>query len=836
MNRKKMSRSIAALAGLIEQLEQRLVLSTLTVTNTNAVGPGSFRQTVIDANPAGGDVVQFAPSLSGKAILLSDVLEITKSVTISGPGASKLTIGSGGNTVGILQINSSVTVRITGLTMQGGHASDGGGVNNSGTLFLTGCNIIGNSANSQGGGIDNLPGASLNLSHCQVSGNQAGEGGGILNAGEMTIDSSTISGNTEFSGLGNGEAGGIANIAGGDLIITSSTISNNQGARFAGGIGIAGTGATGVSITNSIVNRNTIAVSDERNDADAPNPMSLGGAVQMQAGKLQIHDSSFFDNSAHGTRTVDGNEQGLSLSTNVAADVFAAGAIDIDNGTVSIDNSTFNNNVASASVTANAPSGGTGTASVKARAAGCVRIGAGSVVLKSDTMDGNGFSLTTSSENGNGTPGTFDNQTDRNVIVDGGTGSAENCILEAQTAPFTNLGGNFTGADPMLASLGPNGGPTPTMNPIPGSPVIDTGINAGAVGPHDQRGFQRIFNGTIDIGAVETQPVPVSLTIVSSKNPSNVGDSVTFTATVIPSAFTAGEPSGTVTFLDGVHPPVIVPLNAANLTASVTISGLTAGTHSIKAIYNGDPTYAGGNNSIQQVVKSPQPAVKVSIVTDPCDSTKKALQIEGNDNNNTITVTKSGSSQGKAVVKIDGANKGTFSFSGSIVIYGKGGNDNISIDSAITRDAIIFGGDGKDTVSGGGGSDVLVGNAGNDSLKGNAGRDLLFGGDGADKLDGGSGDDILVAGGTPIDDNITNLCKLQDEWTRTDKSYALRVSHIENGGGLNGSVKLNASNVFSSAGAKDSLTGGSGTDLFFAAVPGDVVTDKVSAETVVDVG
>lgn len=85
MNRKKMSRSIAALAGLIEQLEQRLVLSTLTVTNTNAVGPGSFRQTVIDANPAGGDVVQFAPSLSGKAILLSDVLEITKSVTISGP-------------------------------------------------------------------------------------------------------------------------------------------------------------------------------------------------------------------------------------------------------------------------------------------------------------------------------------------------------------------------------------------------------------------------------------------------------------------------------------------------------------------------------------------------------------------------------------------------------------------------------------------------------------------------------------------------------------------------------------------------------------------------------
>ena len=49
-------------------------------------------------------------------------------------------------------------------------------------------------------------------------------------------------------------------------------------------------------------------------------------------------------------------------------------------------------------------------------------------------------------------------------------------------------------------------------------------------------------------------------------------------------------------------------------------------------------------------------------------------------------------------------------------------------------------------------------------------------------------------------------------------------------------VKLNAINVFSSPALKDSLTGGSSTDLFYAAVPGDLITDKVSGETVVDVG
>src|SRR6185503_11051657 len=105
----------------------------------------------------------------------------------------------------------------------------------------------------------------------------------------------------------------------------------------------------------------------------------------------------------------------------------------------------------------------------------------------------------------------------------------------------------------------------------------------------------------------------------------------------------------------------------------------------------------------------------------------------------------------KVVVKINGTNKGTFSFSGSVLVYGKDADDTITIDSAITRSAFVWGGDGKDTVNGGGGNDVLVGNSGNDSLKGNSGRDLLFGGDGADKLDGGSGDDLLVAGGTSQD-------------------------------------------------------------------------------------
>jgi hypothetical protein len=42
------------------------------------------------------------------------------------------------------------------------------------------------------------------------------------------------------------------------------------------------------------------------------------------------------------------------------------------------------------------------------------------------------------------------------------------------------------------------------MPPLPGSPAIDAGNNAAASGfATDQRGFTRVVNGIVDIGAVE---------------------------------------------------------------------------------------------------------------------------------------------------------------------------------------------------------------------------------------------------------------------------------------------------------------------------------------------
>ena len=88
------------------------------------------------------------------------------------------------------------------------------------------------------------------------------------------------------------------------------------------------------------------------------------------------------------------------------------------------------------------------------------------------------------------------------------------------TGLTAGLNGNHIGTaanpiDPKLAPLGDYGGPTQTMPPLPGSPAIDAGSNALAVGadgkplPTDQRGYYRIFNGTVDIGAVEYGSSPL---------------------------------------------------------------------------------------------------------------------------------------------------------------------------------------------------------------------------------------------------------------------------------------------------------------------------------------
>lgn len=149
-----------------------------------------------------------------------------------------------------------------------------------------------------------------------------------------------------------------------------------------------------------------------------------------------------------------------------------------------------------------------------------------------------------------------------------------------------------------------------------------------------------------------------------------------------------------------------------------------------------------------------------------------------------------------------------------------------------TGNDLIRGDNGVNNIQGGAGNDILLGFGGADTLNGGGDRDLLFGGIGGDTLFGGADDDVVIHGATTYDSNDTALLALLAEWARADRgiTYATRVDHLRNGGGLNGAFLLNGSTVFDD-GDPDSLNGQGGFDWFWA-MGADTVSDFSLGEMV----
>jgi hypothetical protein len=111
----------------LEPLEDRTVLSTLTVTNPADSGDGSLRAAIAAAQS--GDQILFDTGLKGQMITLaSGPLAITQNLDIEGPGADQLAI-SANHASRIFAISGGVTVTIAGLTITQGMfiGNDGGG-------------------------------------------------------------------------------------------------------------------------------------------------------------------------------------------------------------------------------------------------------------------------------------------------------------------------------------------------------------------------------------------------------------------------------------------------------------------------------------------------------------------------------------------------------------------------------------------------------------------------------------------------------------------------------------------------------------------------------------
>jgi hypothetical protein len=169
----------------------------IVVTSKSDSGSGSLREAL--QNVSTGGTITFDAALNGQTILLTTLpLFVTKSVTITGPGADKLTVNQiSGNSNVIEVFGSTTNATISGLKITGGNAGNlGGGIEvDDGTLNLVGMEITGNFTNHSGGGVHSFAGSTLNISNSTIANNLALEqGGGVFFEGPGTIVNSSISG------------------------------------------------------------------------------------------------------------------------------------------------------------------------------------------------------------------------------------------------------------------------------------------------------------------------------------------------------------------------------------------------------------------------------------------------------------------------------------------------------------------------------------------------------------------------------------------------------------------------------------------------------------------
>jgi CSLREA domain-containing protein len=151
--------------------------------------------------------------------------------TPGGPGQDRGHNGGRGGPGGTGGEEGAITytLAIRNSTVTGNYAGDGGGIYTPAAMTAAGIVVAGNRGTANGGGIYND--AAMTLSNSTISGNGAEGGGGLFDTGShvTTITASTVSGNYAVGG------GGISSRANVTLIITNSTVSGNNGQDVGGG-------------------------------------------------------------------------------------------------------------------------------------------------------------------------------------------------------------------------------------------------------------------------------------------------------------------------------------------------------------------------------------------------------------------------------------------------------------------------------------------------------------------------------------------------------------------------------------------------------------------------
>lgn len=252
-------------------------------------------QTIIFSDTTANGAVDFHDGTARTITLNGTQLEISSSISISGPGADLLVVDAN-NLSRVFRIHSGHTVAISDMTMTRGYAGYvaggilGGAIFSSSELRLVNCAVTDSLAEIVGGGIY-LEYADGEFIGSTFTANTAGAQGGAINYqangnSRLRVINSTLHGNRAN---GKGEGGAICHVGTSSevqLEIVNSTIVGNTaeigpGPSVCGGISSTNRGT--VTLVNSIVANNTL-----------PNLLENGGTFSSLGYNLCSDDGSGF--------------------------------------------------------------------------------------------------------------------------------------------------------------------------------------------------------------------------------------------------------------------------------------------------------------------------------------------------------------------------------------------------------------------------------------------------------------------------------------------------------------------------------------------------------------
>lgn len=398
------------------------------------------------------------------------------------------------------------------------------------TVTLSGLTLAnGLETSADGGAIFNQ--GTLTVRTTTFSSNSTGGangGGAIRNLGTLTVEETTFTANSATgSGAGTTGGGAISNSSAATATIRESTFNTNS--------------ATGSNVAGAILASGTVSIADSTFDGNSASGSQGGGAIYTVIGAdVAVAGSTFINNAASGS-------QGGGAITNFASDT-------------PISNSTFTGNQASAF------SGNGGAI-----------LNFSSPVLSNLTIVDND-----AGDEGGGIY-SFSAIRIRNVIATGNeaSGAADDCRVVDVGVVAEYLGniiaagncGALTAADPLLAPLADNGGPTQTIALLPGSPAIGGGdfnvCRDAPVGQRDQRGDPRPQARPVcDTGAYQSIIVTTTTdTALPTNNSCSLREAITAANTNMMSGAVGGECAGGTD--QSIDPVTILVTGIANLGAEL---------------------------------------------------------------------------------------------------------------------------------------------------------------------------------------------------------------------------------------------------------------------------